>query len=82
MGANHLKDFDLINLKSLARDSKVYYGTLRNNIAGDYNSLSDQDRTRIYNALREGVEKAAAYLGFSYEGRPLVRSIPEKRKKS
>jgi len=66
--------FKIINITELARITKIDYHTLRNNIVGVYDSLNtDQDRTRIYNGIRDGVEKACLAIGFTYEGKPVKK---------
>jgi len=79
---NKLKDFKVIRLRHLSRVSGIEYAKIRNNLRGAYDSFEDQDRTRLFNALQSEVEKAALALGFTYDGKPLVQSIPgEKSKK-
>jgi hypothetical protein len=68
---NNLQSFDCINIKHLARVSGVSYSKFRNCLKGEYGSWTDQEKRRLYNALRDEVERAASVLGFSYEGRPI-----------
>jgi hypothetical protein len=69
MAKNHLPDFEILNMHHLAKIGRIDYRRLRNNIAGEYASLSDQEKIQLYNKLRDDVEKCCAWLGFSYEGR-------------
>lgn len=69
--------FKIVNLRQLARTSGLNYHKLRNCIAGEYGSWTDQEKTKLYNALRKEVEKSCVALGFSYEGRPIVEKESE-----
>lgn len=69
MTKDHRKDFKIVNIKHLARVAKTDYVKLRNCIAGVYGSWNDEDKTKLFNAMHDEVEKAAAALGFTYEGR-------------
>jgi hypothetical protein len=67
--ANKLKDFDIINIKHLARESGIPYMKIRNCIAGKYNSLEEHEETKLYNVIQRDVEKATLALGFTFEGK-------------
>lgn len=64
-----IKDFDIINIRELARLSKIDYMKLRNNLAGKYGSLNESEQARLYNTIYAEVTKATSVLGFTYEGR-------------
>lgn len=64
-----LQEFEIVNIKALSRKTGIPYYKVRDCIKGVYNSLSDSERTSLFNAMQEGVTRAAAVLGFSYEGR-------------
>lgn len=72
MSKNNLDAFSLIKLRQLASLTGLKYSYLRNNLKGSYGSWTDQDRRKIFNTMHKEVSKAAAVLGFSYEGRPIV----------
>lgn len=74
MAKNNLKDFEMLNLKELARAAGIPYPKLRNCIAGTYNSLTDQEKTQLYNTIRDGVEKSTLWLGYSFDGRKLTKA--------
>ena len=78
---NKLKDFKIIRLRHLSRVSGIEYAKIRNNIRGTYDSFEDQDRTRLFNALQAEVEKATLALGFTYDGKQLVQTIPGPKSK-
>lgn len=69
MPEDKIQEFEIINIKAVAKNAGLPYTKVRNCIKGVYNSLTDSERTRLYNAMHEGVSRAAAVLGFSYEGR-------------
>lgn len=64
-----LKSFNILSLKHLSEVSKIDYNKLINNIKGRYNSLTDQEKTHLYNCIRTEVEKGTLWLGYNYEGR-------------
>lgn len=66
---NQIENFELLNLKFLAKKSGMTYAKLRNNILGKYTSLTDQEKTRLYNTIQEEVEKACLALGFTFDGK-------------
>jgi hypothetical protein len=69
MAIDKRKDFEIINLKHLARVSGMDYTQLRNCVSGVYGSWNDEDKTKLFNAMHQEISKAAAALGFTYEGR-------------
>lgn len=69
MAEDRSKDFDVINVKELARQSKIPYPKLRNCIVGNYASLTEAEKTDLFNKLEEGFTRAAAFLGFTHDGR-------------
>lgn len=64
----------LFSLKKLADLSKVEYNKLYHANAGTYNSLTDNDRARLYNALFTEFERASASLGFTVEGKRIKKA--------
>lgn len=81
MAQNRIKDFRIIRLRHLSDVAGIDYAKIRNNIVGDYGSLTDTERTRLFNAMQTEVEKACLALGFSYDGRPMAQQIPEPKRK-
>lgn len=63
------EDFAIIKIKHLARISDLEYSQVRNCIQGLYGSLTDSERTRLYNSMMQEVAKAASALGFTVDGR-------------
>jgi hypothetical protein len=59
----------LYSLKKLSDLAKVPYTKLYHANGGDYNTLDDNDRVRIYNALYSEFEKASISLGFTTDGK-------------
>jgi hypothetical protein len=59
----------IFSLRKLSDLSKVEYNQLYHAHKGTYNTLTDNDRTRLYNALFTEFEKASACLGFTADGR-------------
>lgn len=59
----------IFSLKELSKLSKVDYTKLYHANTGTYNTLSDNDRTKLFNTLHHEFEAAAAGLGFTVEGR-------------
>lgn len=68
MAKSQLNQFEIINLRELARKSKIKYSKILNCINGRYNSLTEQEETKLYNTIREEVEKSTLVLGFTFEG--------------
>lgn len=59
----------LFSLKKLSELSKVHYVKLYNANTGNYNTLDDNDRVRLYNALFDQFEQASLSLGFTTDGK-------------
>lgn len=68
---NKKRSFRLLKIRHLASISGLQYTKLLNCIGGLYNSLTEAERTRVYNNMMEEVEKAASALGFTVDGRRL-----------
>lgn len=64
----------LFSLKKLSDLSKVEYNKLYHANTGTYNSLTDNDRARLYNALFTEFERASASLGFTVEGKRIKKA--------
>ncbi len=62
-------DMEAIKLKHLAKISRIPYSKVRNCVTGLYSSLTDSERTTLFNNLIQETEKAAAALGFTMDGR-------------
>ena len=58
------KQHKIINLKQLARRSKVDYMRVYNNVKGNYNSLDDNEKTMLCNILHDELTALGQYLGF------------------
>lgn len=69
--ADKSKDFAIVKIKHLARQSRIPYYKLDNCINGRYSTLTPQEKTHLYNVLRDEVEKATLWLGFTFDGRPI-----------
>ena len=59
----------IFSLKELSKLSKVDYTQLYHANVGTYNSLTDNDRAKLFNTLHHEFEIAAAGLGFTVDGR-------------
>lgn len=59
---------EIYSLRQLAEKSKINYTKLYHSTRGTYNSLSENDRSRLYNVLFQGFEDAAIALGFTADG--------------
>lgn len=64
----------IFSMKKLAELARVDYSKLYHANVGNYNSLSDNDRTRLYNALYSEFEKASASLGFTTDGKRITKA--------
>lgn len=62
-------EFKMFSLKVVAEKSGVDYSKIYHNLKGTYASFTDQDKTLLFNAMRDEFEKASAALGFTAEGR-------------
>lgn len=62
-------DFRLIKLRHLADLSDIEYMKIYNALVGKYSSLTESERTKIFNSMYSEVEKAAAALGFTMDGK-------------
>ncbi len=62
-------DLEIIKLKHLAKISRIPYSKVRNCVIGLYSSLTDSERTVLFNNMIQEVEKASAALGFTMDGR-------------
>lgn len=69
MAKSQLDQFEILNLRHLARKSKIKYSKILNCINGRYNSLTEQEETMLYNAIREEVEKSTLVFGFTFDGK-------------
>lgn len=69
-----LKLPDMFSLKKLSVLSQVEYNKLYHANAGTYNSLTDNDRARLFNALFTEFERASASLGFTVEGKRIKKA--------
>lgn len=74
MAEKGLKIPPIYSLRKLADLAHVDYSKLYHANAGTYNSLSDNDRTKLYNALHTEFEKAAHALGFTEDGRRIKKA--------
>lgn len=63
----------IFSLKKLSDLASVDYNKLYHANAGTYNSLTDNDRARLYNALFTEFEKASAILGFTVDGKRIKK---------
>lgn len=63
------EDLEIIKLKHLAKISNIRYSKVRNCVVGLYSSLTDSERTRLFNNMMQEVERAAAAMGFTMDGR-------------
>lgn len=69
MAKSKLASFELISVRVLAEKAGIDYSKLYNNLKGTYASLTDQQKTMLFNIIQDEVTKAVSVLGFSYEGR-------------
>ena len=69
MGKDRTEDFKMISLRVVADKSGVDYSKIYHNLKGTYASLTDQERTIMFNAMYNEFEKASAVLGFTTDGR-------------
>lgn len=74
--ANRLNIPPLYSLKKLSIMSKVDYTKLYHANVGTYNTLTDNEKTALFNALEREFEQAAASLGFTKEGRRIKSLNP------
>lgn len=65
---------DIFSLKKLSALSKVEYNKLYHANAGTYNSLTENDRVRLFNALFTEFEKASVSLGFTVDGNRIKKA--------
>jgi hypothetical protein len=59
----------IFSLKKLSEISGVQYNHLNRANVGLYNTLTDNDRTKLFNALYKEMEIACAALGFTVDGK-------------
>lgn len=72
--ANQLDQFRVVNLKHLAKCARVDYTKLLNCLKGKYNSLDEEEKTRLYNAFHDEGQKAMLILGFTFDGKRVKRA--------
>jgi hypothetical protein len=53
-----------ISLKRLSEKTKINYMKIWNNLHGNYNSMTDQEKTQIVNAFHDEVTPLLKKLGF------------------
>lgn len=63
------EDLEIIKLKYLCKKTGLKYTRVRNCVQGLYSSLTDAERTRLFNNMIQEVERAASALGFTLDGR-------------
>jgi len=69
MSKDRTGDFKMISLRVLADKSGIDYSKIYHNLKGTYGSLTDQERTIIFNSMYAEFEKASAVLGFTADGK-------------
>jgi predicted DNA-binding protein YlxM (UPF0122 family) len=69
MAKDRTEEFKMISLRVLADKSGVGYSKIYHNLKGTYASLTDQEKTMIFNSMYQEFEKASAILGFTADGR-------------
>lgn len=61
------KEFEIISIRKLTEKAHVEYFKTYHNIRGNYNSLTEQEKTQLSNELFDEVSKAFKWLGFRIE---------------
>jgi hypothetical protein len=72
-GMTKLEQFQSLNIKHIARVAGVDYTKVLNCLKEKYNSLTEQEETKLYNAIAKEVQKATLVLGFTYDGKRVKR---------
>lgn len=69
MSTNQIDKFSAWKIKILAEKTGISYMKVYHNLSGVYNSLTDQEKRKLYNAMYDEFELAASALGFTSDGR-------------
>jgi hypothetical protein len=56
--------FKIVSLRILSRVTRIKYMDIYNDVTNRYNGLSDNEKTRVANALYEELHDVFEYFGF------------------
>jgi hypothetical protein len=63
----------IISIRQLSKESNVPYPKIYHANVGTYNSLTDNERTQLFNVLQSRFEEVSSWLGFTTDGRRIKK---------